>query len=234
MKDYASLVFDCDGVVLNSNAVKTMAFRSAVMDYGPDKADALVEHHVSNGGVSRYRKFDHFLRNIVGTEVTHDALESLLSKYAASVREGLLACELAPGLQHLRQMTIGTPWMLVSGGDQAELRDVFAARGINEWFDAGIFGSPDTKEFILAREIRVGNLHKPALFFGDSRYDHIAATTAGLDFAFISGWSEFDDWMRYFSGSTQPHFVFASINEAVSAFGRSRLSSHGHAGQNRY
>ena len=32
--DYASLVFDCDGVVLNSNKVKTEAFYQAVLPYG--------------------------------------------------------------------------------------------------------------------------------------------------------------------------------------------------------
>ena len=61
-------------------------------------------------------------------------------------------------------------------------------------FDGGIFGSPDTKDSILSRELANGNIQQPALFLGDSRYDHQAATQAGLEFVFVSGWSEVKDW----------------------------------------
>ena len=213
MKKYKTFFFDCDGVVLNSNAVKTSAFRSVAAEYGIDHADAFIEYHIRNGGISRYRKFDYFLRNIVGTEVTPLTLDSLVSKYAEQVRLGLLECEIAPGLGELRVKTSGIRWLLASGGDQSELREVFAARRIDRWFDGGIFGSPDSKEIILKREIENGNAVLPALFFGDSRYDHVAATGAGLDFVFVSGWTEFELWPKYFAGDAKPHFLVHSINE---------------------
>lgn len=34
------------------------------------------------------------------------------------------------------------------------------------------------------------SLSVPALFLGDSKYDYQAASAAGLDFVFLSGWSE--------------------------------------------
>lgn len=213
MRKYKTFIFDCDGVVLNSNAVKTSAFRSTAEEYGVESSDALVEYHIRNGGISRYRKFDYFLRSIVGTQVTPLALDSLVSKYAKRVRRGLLECEIAPGLEELRLKTPGVRWLLASGGDQAELREVFAARRIDLWFDGGIFGSPDSKEIILSREIANENAALPALFFGDSRYDHVAATGAGLDFAFVSGWTEFELWPKYFSGEVKPHFLVHSISE---------------------
>jgi phosphoglycolate phosphatase-like HAD superfamily hydrolase len=37
----------------------------------------------------------------------------------------------------------------------------------------------------------------PALFVGDSKYDHQAASGAGLDFVFLSGWTEVKDWQEY-------------------------------------
>ena len=64
-------------------------------------------------------------------------------------------------------------------------------------FDAGIFGGPDTKDVVLAREKANGNLQLPALFIGDSKYDHQAATRAGLDFVFLSDWTEVADWRAY-------------------------------------
>ena len=62
---YLTLIFDCDGVVLDSNRVKTEAFRAAAMPWGRAAAEALVANHVANGGVSRYEKFASFLEHIL-------------------------------------------------------------------------------------------------------------------------------------------------------------------------
>ncbi|QSP94474.1 HAD hydrolase-like protein [Marinobacter salinisoli] len=194
---YGSLVFDCDGVVLNSNKVKTKAFYEAALPYGEGPAQALVDHHVANGGVSRYRKFEHFLNQIVPSDAVGPGLDELLDVYARKVREGLIECEADSGLFELREQTQSTSWSIVSGGDQAELRKVFSVRGLDQLFDGGIYGSPDTKDEILARELRAGRIVRPALFIGDSRYDHEASVNAGLDFVFVNQWTEFSGWKSY-------------------------------------
>ncbi|WP_433923969.1 hypothetical protein ACN06F_11900 [Vreelandella sp. 21] len=48
-------------------------------------------------------------------------------------------------LEALWQQAHDARWLIVSGGDQAELCDVFASRGIAEWLNVGILGSPITK-----------------------------------------------------------------------------------------
>ena len=97
-------------------------------------------------------------------------------------------------LETLRQQTPSARWLIVSGGDQIELRDVLAGRAIDEWFDGGIFGSLDTKDEILAHQLASGNILQPALFLGGSKYDYQAASAVGLDFVFLSGWSEVERW----------------------------------------
>jgi len=190
---YSTLIFDCDGVVLDSNKVKTESFYKAALSYGERAADELVEYHVANGGVSRYKKFSYFLDHIV-EKPSEAALKELLADYAANVQAGLQNCAIAPALERLRNRTPHSRWLIVSGGDQAELREIFQMRGISDWFDAGIFGSPDTKEDILIRELENGNILTPALFIGDSKYDFKAAKFVGLDFVFLSGWSEVKGW----------------------------------------
>lgn len=197
LEDYHTLIFDCDGVVLNSNRVKTEAFRQAALAYGADAADALVSWHVANGGISRYRKFEHFLKNIVPKGTPGPNIDTLLARYAAIVRDGLMSCDAAPGLHALRVRTKSARWLIASGGDQAELRDVFQARRLADLFDGGIFGSPDTKETILDREMQSGNIRQPAVFFGDSTYDHHVAHGAGICFVFVSAWSEVKGWAEY-------------------------------------
>ncbi len=194
---YRSVVFDCDGVILNSNSLKTEAFYLAAKPYGESAATQLVEYHVRHGGVSRYEKFRYFLDSIVKAPVTPELLAGLLDAFAYEVRKGLMHCELAAGLVELRQRLHCATWSVVSGGDQQELRDVFKARKIDSLFDAGIFGSPDRKAVILNREIASGKIQHPAVFFGDSRLDHEAAKEAGLEFCFVSEWTEFQGWRRY-------------------------------------
>lgn len=200
LNKYQSLVFDCDGVILNSNKVKTDAFYQAALPYGEAAAQALVDYHLAKGGISRYLKFAYFLEQIVpeyAAGSTGPKLDVLLEHYAKAVLEGLLTCEVAPGLQKLRELTPNTRWLIVSGGDQAELRHVFAQRGLAKLFDAGIYGSPDTKDEILARKLQNGTIQTPALFLGDSKYDYQAASKAGLNFIFLSEWSEVKNWRKW-------------------------------------
>lgn len=197
LSQYRSLVFDCDGVVLNSNQVRADAFYHCALPYGEQHAVALRNYHILHGGVSRYVKFEVLLRDMVGVPVTEDAMHHLLQAFTTEAIRGLLACDIAPGLQALRAATPQANWMLVSGADQNELREVFVKRGIAAWFDGGIFGSPLNKDQILERELNSGNCRKPAMFFGDSRYDHQAASRAGLDFIFVSAWTDMESWQEY-------------------------------------
>lgn len=210
--DYKTLVFDCDGVVLNSNMVKTEAFFNAALPYGDEFATALVDYHVANGGISRYRKFEFFLSDLVPPAATGPNITQLLTAFAHEVRKGLLACEVAAGLRELREKTRQANWLIVSGGDQAELRDIFFHRDLDQLFDGGIFGSPDSKDEILLREINNKNIQFPALFLGDSKYDLEAAKRAGCDFVFVRAWSE---WLNFQNCEDRFDFKIAKLQDLL-------------------
>ena len=194
---YKAIVFDCDGVILDSNKIKTEAFRFVADQFGAKSAQLLVDFHVKNGGISRYKKFEYLLSNILCRKLIKSEVDDLAEQFSKLVYQGLLACPMASGLHELREKTDSAKWFIASGADQEELRRVFSARGISDYFNGGIYGSPTSKDDILVREIANGNLESPTLFLGDSRYDHQVANSAGLDFIFISRWSEFKDWKKY-------------------------------------
>lgn len=210
--EYKTLVFDCDGVILNSNKVKTAAFYKAALPYGEKAAEALVEYHVARGGVSRYKKFEWFMSEVVQGRPGL-SIDQLLKTYADEVKKDLLNCEVADGLFELREKTRQSNWLIVSGGDQKEINEVFTVRGLDSLFDGGLFGSPDSKEEILNREIASGNIRSPAVFIGDSKYDHLAASSCNLDTLFLSGWSEFSTWPEYCSKNKIP--VYLSVKDLV-------------------
>ena len=204
LKPYKTIVFDCDGVVLNSNKVKVHAYYEVAIRNGgtPEQAQAFVDHHVAKGSFPRNGKIEFYLKNIVNQPVTPEKIAQYILTFEEILDKTLMECEIAAGLFALKTATPKARWMLLSGGDQAEFRRVFPRRFVEnhnlaDLFEAGIFGGPDIKEDVLAREKTNGNIQLPALFVGDSKYDHQAAKSAGLDFVFLSDWTEVKDWQEY-------------------------------------
>jgi len=199
---YKTIVFDCDGVILDSNVVKTEAYCRAAKRLGVTdaQAQALVDYHVRLGGISRYHKFDWYLREVLHQRVTKEAIQVWLDAFSDELEEGLMACSIADGVEDLKAKTPDATWMILSGGDQQEIRDLFHKRVLPSGqllatlFTGGLFGSPDNKDTVLAREKESGHLRFPALFVGDSKYDYEAAKRAGMDFVFVSDWTEVADW----------------------------------------
>lgn len=201
---YKTIVFDCDGVILNSNKVKVNAYYEVAKRNGgsDSQAQAFVDHHISKGSFPRNGKIEHYLKNIKQETITAEKVATYIKTFEKILDTALMECEIASGLLSLKAITPNARWMVLSGGDQAELRRVFPRRSIENinlahLFEAGIFGGPDIKEAVLKREIDNKNISLPALFVGDSKYDHQAATAAGLDFVFVSDWTEVSDWQDY-------------------------------------
>lgn len=191
LNGYFTMIFDCDGVVLNSNLIKTNAFYEAAIPYGVDAANALINYHVQHGGVSRYKKFKYFFHEILGRSKVDDSeLDSVLKNYQLLVKAGLQDCEVCSGLHELRRMYPKARWLIASGGDQKELRELFENRGLAELFDGGIYGSPASKEEIVEDQISLVNIIGPVIFFGDSRYDYDVASKYNFDFAYVTDWAE--------------------------------------------
>ena len=55
ISEYNSLIFDCDGVILNSNEIKTSCFRKILKRYNQDAVEDFIDYHKKNGGISRYK-----------------------------------------------------------------------------------------------------------------------------------------------------------------------------------
>lgn len=197
LEQYNSIAFDCDGVILNSNKIKTNSFFSVTKKFGVNNAQNLVDFHKSNGGISRYKKFEYFKNSLMKSSRFEIQIADLIKDYSDEVYKKLLKCEIADNLRSLLSNLNDKRLFVVSGSDQEELKKVFTKRNLIDLFNGGIFGSPDDKETIFKREIKSGNMKEPILYLGDSKYDYNAAQKNSVDFIFCYKWTEFLDWEGY-------------------------------------
>ena len=202
IKNYNSLIFDCDGVILNSNKLKIEAFRKTLKNYNSKAVEELIIYLKENFGKSRYILLDMFIKNILPkynkyhTEKEKN-LNQLIQDYSNECKNLLINSEVTDNLKKLREVTSNIPWFIVSGGDQRELREVFKQKKIYSYFNGGIFGSPDKKKNIIQREIINKKIKLPALMFGDSKLDYMVAKSNNIDFLFVTQWTELKEYKSY-------------------------------------
>jgi phosphoglycolate phosphatase-like HAD superfamily hydrolase len=209
---YKVAIFDCDGVILDSNKIKSEAFALALLDEEPALVKEFVEYHQKHGGISRYIKFEHFFKNIKKQSNYAQALANALTRYATLSKEGLLECSEISGVRNVLEYfnVLKIPCYVASGGDQQEVREVFQRRNLAVYFN-GIFGSPLSKIDNLSLLKREGKLPLPGVFFGDARSDMQAAQEYDLNFVYISGVSEWTGGIQ--CSKEQGVNVFSDFNQ---------------------
>lgn len=177
------LVFDCDGVILDSVPTKTRAFARLAEPYGDEARDMMVMYHKTHGGVSRYLKFAWFFREVLGREITEEESHKwgeLFSEYAL---DEVRKCPLIEGIEKvLTHWHHKLPMCVCSGTPTEELRSVLALRNLAPYFDL-VLGSPPVKAQVLANIVNEFGLD-PAdvLMVGDSSTDRDAAEQIGTLF----------------------------------------------------
>tara|TARA_B100001248_G_C27269669_1_gene402442 strand:- start:155 stop:817 length:663 start_codon:yes stop_codon:yes gene_type:complete len=199
IEEYKTIVFDCDGVILNSNRIKTEGFEYSVKNFGDEAVKEIKNYHLKNGGVSRIEKFKYFISNIYPKldlrykKISPD-INQLLNLYSKYVYDKLLKCEINFNLKNFKIKTLYSQWMVVSGGSEIEISKIFLKRKIDKLFELGIFGNPDDKITILKRELSKSSVKKPIVYIGDSKYDYESAKSQNIDFIFLSKWTEVNEW----------------------------------------
>ncbi len=195
--DYQAYIFDCDGVLLDSNPVKAEAFYRAALPYGADVASAIREYHMANGGITRFRKFRYVFEVLLGRTEYEADYEAMVRDFSRYSREGLMACAPVAGVRkYLESLPTDAKKFVISGAEEEELRWCLEHHGLASFFD-GIFGSPRSKPEVLQGLKDTGDWASPAVYFGDSRYDFESSTAAGCDFTFVSGYTDFSSWRSF-------------------------------------
>ena len=181
-----AVVFDCDGVLLETIPAKLQAY----MDWMPPEYESLREvfkaHNLKSFGQSRSVQLRYFYEELANREVTDDFLLHEVDRFA-SICEPL--CKAAPWAEGSKEFVeacqaMGTDTFVLSGTPQRELLAMLDQRNASRLFN-GIYGFPITKAGGLLKILDEGGYDRDrVLFIGDAEKDASAALQVGVHFVY--------------------------------------------------
>ncbi len=179
-----NIIFDFDGVILDSMPIRELGFREIFSAYDDALIDQLLQYHEENGGLSRYIKIAYFYNEILHKPITQAQIDALAAAFSEIMRERLTdrAFLIEETVDFLQKNYQAYRMHIASGSDQEELRYLCGELGVADYF-LSIHGSPTHKNALVAKILSdYGYIKEETILIGDSMNDYIAADSNGIAF----------------------------------------------------
>lgn len=176
-RNIKNIIFDFDGVILDSIPVKTEAFRKLFEKYPIDIVNKFIEFHLENGGMSRYEKIRYFFEELLNKNIDDEQVLYYTNLYSELTKEELadqkyLIKEVIDFIQNNDQKY---NMHIASGADENDLKYICDKLDLTQYF-LTINGSPIKKREIVKNILNINNYEKDeTILIGDSINDYYAA-----------------------------------------------------------
>ena len=186
MSSDKAIIFDFDGVILNSLEVKSNAFYDLYLKYGKSIANKVRNHHNNNTGINRFEKFKFYARNYLGKKITTKESADLSNKLRDLILKKILKCDYIYGVRNFIKLNRNNYIFFISSATpENELKIITNKLNISKFFEK-IYGSPISKKDHIKKIIKLYNLNKKnVLFLGDALADYKAASWNNINFILI-------------------------------------------------
>jgi len=177
-----SIIWDFDGVIKDSVDIKGNVFQKLFSDQGKKIKNKILEHHKTNGGISRFDKLKIYL-DWSSHRNSHENISIYASKFSYLVTKEVINSNYIDGAKdYLEKNFKRQNFYLVSATPQEEIVEITKKLEIFYFF-IKVFGSPLTKEDSF-KSILDSSKHKNKDFIaiGDSLSEYNAANKNNLDF----------------------------------------------------
>jgi phosphoglycolate phosphatase-like HAD superfamily hydrolase len=180
------IIFDFDGVIAQSVQVKTDAFATLYKQYGDNIVAKVTEHHLANGGMSRFEKIRLYHESFLNRTVAKEEITNLASQFSELVVEKVIDAPYVPGVLNYIQSNYKKYKLFISTGTPTdEMNQILNGRRIAQYF-AEVCGSPEKKDEHITKIMSKYNYHADDLiFYGDANTDIDTAEQANVPFVLI-------------------------------------------------
>jgi len=177
-----AIIFDFDGVLVDSLDIKGKAFVKLFEDFGEEVQMRVLDYHVKHGGVSRDEKIKYFYQEFLKTPLTNERLRELCDEFSGLVVKEVISAKEIPGAEEFLRTCGKYRCFVVSATPQPEMVSIIKERGWDAYFD-GVFGSPASKVDNIRLILKEWNLRPyECLYLGDSESDYDAAKALQIKF----------------------------------------------------
>lgn len=179
-----NIIFDFDGVILDSIPVKTEAFRKLFEEYPKNKVQKLIEYHLVNGGKSRYLKIKYFFNEILHQAISENEILLYANRYSELTKEELSKQKYLIGdtMNFIKQNHQKYNLYIASGADENDLKYICDSLNLNQYF-LSINGSPKVKSEIVKNILEESTYKREeTILIGDSINDYEAANNNNIEF----------------------------------------------------
>ena len=182
-KNITVIIFDFDGVIAQSVNIKTEAFAKLYEPYGNEVVKKVVEHHLANGGLSRFEKFKIYHGNYLKIELTDNQILELSNQFSSLVVQKVVKAPYVLGAyEFIRKYYQEYSFFIVSATPQNEIETIVKLKGLNTYF-IKVLGSPTLKDNNINRILSDYELNiSEVCYIGDSINDYKAAKKTGVKF----------------------------------------------------
>lgn len=200
---YDQIIFDCDGVLIDSNNIKTNGFKILFSKHKHEQVNNLIEYHKKNNGISRYDKIYYFYNKILKKKISKELIMKLSLKFNDIIEQELYQANTLSGL---RKFLIflkknGKEMHVISAGENDQVNRVLTKKKLSKYF-ISINGSP-TEKIIHMKNI-CKKKHK-VIYIGDSESDYKLTLNFKIPFIFISEKSNWENYDSHLNGKKNVH-----------------------------
>ncbi|MDX4061792.1 HAD-IA family hydrolase [Aliarcobacter skirrowii] len=179
-----NIIFDFDGVILDSVPTKTEGFKKLFQDFPIELVDKLIEYHIQNGGISRYKKIKYFFNELLNQDISEDEALNYANKYSEITKEELTNPKymIDDAVNFIKQNHKKYNMYIASGADENDLKYICEKLDLSQYF-LSIHGSPKIKSEIVKTILKFNSYKKEeTILIGDSINDFEAADVNGIVF----------------------------------------------------
>ena len=133
--NYDAIIFDLDGVLLNTVKMKTQVFASMFEKYGPEVVQKINEYNKKYGGKSRSEKFRYYYTHILHKTLTNDILDDLCLEYSSrTLKPSIDAPWIKGAKEFLEKHYKQNNFYVVSAVEDNDLKLIIKKRNMNKYF----------------------------------------------------------------------------------------------------
>jgi HAD superfamily hydrolase (TIGR01549 family) len=188
------MVFDFDGVIIDSTEVKVDEYRNLFSQFTKNEAtlNEIINIYRNSAGIPRETTLKKVFKEVLGKTLSNQEVENLSLDYSKQIFQRLEAIEPLKGFLEYLTIHKKINKHIISGAPNSDVSYLIKKLNITKHFKS-IKGGPLNKKNEITNIRKLAKVKaKDIVYFGDQNNDYIAAKSAGVGFIGINAGSNLD------------------------------------------